>query len=432
MGRARTDNHVHGWRRWLFGGYILVTAVLVAVWGFSIVGPTKQVIEERQREGLVAVANATGVALQTSNQPPDDVLARIAASDDLRLTLIAADGTVLAESAKSDSPMENHANRAEVQAALAGQVGVDQRVSETDGIDYLYVAVPCTYAGEQAVVRVSRTMEQVNFLMKQYQWMSAGLVIAALVGALIAAWFASRRAVAPVRHLEQVRTDFVANASHELKTPVAGMRLLSESIAQANALGDAEATSELVERLEHESVRLQALVCDLMDLSRLEGDLRPPTVEATCDLAAIVHTSYEVHLPHATSCGIELRIEDELPDGEGCRVGLSATDATLVVDNLVDNAIAYTDEGSVVLRLRTQGDSAVLEVADTGIGIPLLDQERIFERFYRVNTARSREAGGTGLGLALVRHAIERGGGSISLTSQLGVGSTFVVTLPRA
>jgi hypothetical protein len=99
--------HVHGWRRWLFGGCVLVTAVFVIVWGFFITGPAAQTIDQRQREGLVAVANATGVALQTSNQPPDEILARIAASGNLRLTLIAADGTVLAESIGNDGPMEN-------------------------------------------------------------------------------------------------------------------------------------------------------------------------------------------------------------------------------------------------------------------------------------------------------------------------------------
>lgn len=430
MERARS--HVHGWRRWLFAGYALVTAVLVAVWGFSIAVPTKQAIEERQREGLVSVANATGVALQTSNQPPDEVLARIAASDNLRLTLIAADGTVLAESTDDDLAMDNHADRTEIQAALNGEVGVDQRVSETDGIDYLYVAVPCTYHGKQAVVRVSRTMEQVNLLMRRYRWMSVGLVVLAVAAAFVAALLTSQRTIGPVRHLEQVRTDFVANASHELKTPVAGIRLLSESIEQAGRVGDLEAAKSLSHRLSQESRRLQALVCDLMDLSRLESDLRPRAIDATCDLVAILHTSYEVHLARAATQGIKLVVGDANVPNQTCRVTLSATDASLVIDNLLENAIAYTDEGTVTARLGTSEGHAVLEVTDTGIGIPPADQERVFERFYRVDTARSRGAGGTGLGLALVRHAVERGGGTIELTSEVDKGSTFIVSLPLA
>lgn len=268
--------------------------------------------------------------------------------------------------------------------------------------------------------------------MARYLWVSVGLVVVALIVALIAAWLVSRRAVAPVQRLEQVRTDFVANASHELKTPVAGIRLLSESLAQANEVGDTVAVQELLNRLGHESARLQSLACDLMDLSRLEADLRPQSLETTCDLAFVLYASYAAHLPQAEARGIGLEMHDLLPEGRPCRVDLSATDTTLIVNNLIDNAIAYTDEGSVTLRISIEEDKAVLVVSDTGIGIPPVDRERVFERFYRVDTARSRASGGTGLGLALVRHAVERGGGTIELSSQVGVGSTFVVTLPCA
>jgi signal transduction histidine kinase len=169
-----------------------------------------------------------------------------------------------------------------------------------------------------------------------------------------------------------------------------------------------------------------------MDLSRLEADLRPQTLKTTCDLASVTYASYAAHLSQAEARGIGLELRDLLPEGQSCRVTLSATDATLIVNNLVDNAIAYTDAGSVSLRVSIEEGLAVLVVADTGIGIPPVDQERVFERFYRVDTARSRASGGTGLGLALVRHAVERGGGTIELKSEVGVGSTFVVRLPRA
>jgi signal transduction histidine kinase len=145
----------------------------------------------------------------------------------------------------------------------------------------------------------------------------------------------------------------------------------------------------------------------------------------------VTYVSYAAHLSRAEARGIGLELRDLLPEGQSCRVTLSATDATLIVNNLIDNAIAYTDEGSVTLRVSVKDGRAMFVVADTGISIPPVDQERVFERFYRVDTARSRASGGTGLGLALVRHAVERGGGTIELSSQVGVGSTFVVTLPR-
>ena len=168
---------------------MLVAAVLVAVWGFSLIVPIKNLIEERMQEGMVAVANAAAVALQSSDLPASNVLGRIAATDDLRLTLIASDGTVLAESIEDDGVMKNHADRPEVITALSGEVGYDRRVSETDGVEYLYVTVPCAYEGGTTVVRVSRTMKQVNELTTNYLWMSLGLLASALAVAVAAAWF---------------------------------------------------------------------------------------------------------------------------------------------------------------------------------------------------------------------------------------------------
>lgn len=425
----RESIHVHGWRRWMLGGYVLVTSVLVAVWGFSINVPIRSLIEERLQEGLVAVANATAVALQSSEVSATEVLKRIAASDDLRLTLISSDGTVLAESAEEGSSMENHADRPEVVAALRGETGFDRRVSETDGVEYLYVTVPCTIEGDRAVVRVSRTMAQVNLLITNYLWISMGLLVAAVVVAALAAGFASRRAGVPVRHLESVRTDFVANASHELKTPVAGIRLLADSISQASQDEDVAMVAVLAERLDGESARLQRLVGDLMDLSRLEDTGRAPAAGVGCDLSVVVTTSVEAHRARAERAGLELIMRDELG---GQRVAVSPTDASLVCDNLLNNAITYTESGSVDVSLRAENGMAVLTVRDTGIGIAYSEQERVFERFYRVDTARSRESGGTGLGLSLVRHAAERAGGTVELTSELGRGSTFEVRLPLA
>jgi len=168
-----------------------------------------------------------------------------------------------------------------------------------------------------------------------------------------------------------------------------------------------------------------------MDLSRLEDEGRRSRAADTCDLAGIVATAVESRLPNVREHGLTLEL-DESGWKAGDRARISAADAALVVDNLIDNAVAYTEEGSVRVRLATEGGRAVLSVADTGIGIPARDQERIFERFYRVDKARSREEGGTGLGLALVRHAVDRAEGTISVESELGHGSTFTVRLPLA
>lgn len=418
-----------GWWTTLLRGYVIVVLLLAAVWAFSVMGPMSSALEESQQNGLVAVAQTASVALETSELPAETVIDRIAADDNLRLTLVSETGEVLAES--TDAGMTNHASRPEVIAALAGEVGYDRRLSETDGIEYLYAAIPCEHEGSTCVLRVSMPVSQAHEDLSRLRWTSIVLLVASTVLAAGAAWLMARRAAVPVDRLERVRTDFVANASHELKTPVAGIRLLSESIEATSGDGDLEATRAFSGRLSKEVTRLQSLVTDLMDLSRLEDEFRSPNAAATCDLAGIVATAVESRLPNVREHGLTLELDESHWEAGG-RARISAADATLVVDNLIDNAIAYTEEGMVSVLLATEGHDAVLRVADTGIGIPARDQERIFERFYRVDKARSREEGGTGLGLALVRHAVDRAGGSISVESELDVGSTFTVSLPLA
>ena len=417
------------WKSNLLSGYTVVVILLAAVWAFSLLGPMSSAIEENQREGLVSVARAASVAIETSTLPVDEVIDRVASDEDLRLTLVSQTGEVLAES--TDAGMTNHASRPEVIAALSGDVGYDRRVSETDGIEYLYAAIPCEHEGSTCVLRVSVPVSKAHADLARLRWTSIMLLVTTTILAAGTSWLLAGRAAAPVSRLERVRTDFVANASHELKTPVAGIRLLADSIETASESGDAEATRMFASRLSKEVTRLQSLVTDLMDLSRLEDEGRRSRAADTCDLAGIIATAVESRLPNVREHGLTLEL-DESGWKAGDRARISAADAALVVDNLIDNAVAYTEEGSVRVRLATEGGRAVLSVADTGIGIPARDQERIFERFYRVDKARSREEGGTGLGLALVRHAVDRAEGTISVESELGHGSTFTVRLPLA
>lgn len=257
------------------------------------------------------------------------------------------------------------------------------------------------------------------------------LGVAAIVG-LIIACVAFGRSIKPVVKLERVRSDFIANASHELKTPVAGIALLSENIEQAAKDGNTEAILLFSKRLRKESYRMQHIVTDMLDLSRLEDEQARGRTSETCDFASVVAVSYDAHLTKADNKGIDLTLHDELSTKKSCRIKSSGSDALLLVDNLLDNAINYTEEGSVDVSITVENNNAVLCIKDTGIGIPVSDQERIFERFYRVDTARSREMGGTGLGLSLVRHAVEEADGTIMLESMPGKGSTFKVLLPIA
>src|SRR5439155_9046053 len=172
--------------------------------------------------------------------------------------------------------------------------------------------------------------------------------------------------------------------------------------------------------------RLSSLVNDLLDLSRLEGE---PAGDAPVDLGEVVSEEAARLRPRAETAGLRLVADAREP----VRVSGSRSDLGLLVHNLMDNAIRYSpDGGEVRATVRVHQGHAELRVADTGLGISGRDQERIFERFYRADPARSRATGGTGLGLSIVRHVAESHGGQVTVRSVLGAGSTFIVRLPLA
>lgn len=218
---------------------------------------------------------------------------------------------------------------------------------------------------------------------------------------------------------ESIRRDFVADASHELKTPVAAIRAAAETIQTAAEDGDMAAVSHFSRQVEASAYRLGRIVSDLLDLSRLEA--RDLDVGPT-DLAALaLEEVAAAELDHVT---VTVDLDPVVIQG-------SPPDVALALRNLLSNAARHTDAGGTVhVAVKTEGDEAVVSVTDSGSGIPARDLPRIFERFYRVDTARSRHTGATGLGLAIVRHVAERHGGSVAVQSELGVGSTFRISFP--
>ncbi len=225
------------------------------------------------------------------------------------------------------------------------------------------------------------------------------------------------------RRVEVLRRDFVANASHELKTPVAALRALAETLESALP-DDPDAARGFVARIGREAQRLDALVRDLLDLSRVErGALDAEPI----DVVGLVKEVAEAHAERAEERRIKLRTvlqRESMVRGDRAQLGL-------MLSNLVDNALRYTAaRGTVRIRLDSIDGKVVLQVADTGEGIPSAELPRIFERFYRVDKARARRTGGTGLGLAIVRHVAESHGGTVAVDSRVGRGSTFTVTLP--
>jgi two-component system, OmpR family, phosphate regulon sensor histidine kinase PhoR len=234
--------------------------------------------------------------------------------------------------------------------------------------------------------------------------------------------------VTELRRLERVRHDFVANVSHEFKTPLTAIQGFAETLL-SGALEDPRNNRRFLEIIRDHATRLAVLTDDLLKLARIEaGKLEVQFVPV--QLAEVIERCTETSLLKASRKRIALEVDvpAALPVVHG--------DASLlrdVVQNLLDNAVQYTPEGGRVRVSAIAGPrEAVVTVADTGIGIPLADQERIFERFYRVDAARSREAGGTGLGLSIAKHIVEAHGGRLWVESEVGHGSKFSFSVSLA
>jgi two-component system phosphate regulon sensor histidine kinase PhoR len=261
-----------------------------------------------------------------------------------------------------------------------------------------------------------------------------------------------------LRRLESLRRDFIANVSHELKTPLSSIKAYTETLRNG-AVGDQDTSQRFLGRIEEQAERLNRLINDMLMLARIESDQQPFEIVAV-ELPTVVAKCLDDHRVAAEAKRIELSVA---PDSPPCRVRADREGLHEILNNLIDNAIKYTPEGGRVtvgwneergarsedevgipqppapspalsgLSLsKTQSPTVRIYVRDTGIGIKPKDQQRVFERFYRVDKARSREVGGTGLGLAIVKHLAQSFGGRVSVASEVGQGSTFTVELPLA
>ncbi|MFJ4209136.1 sensor histidine kinase [Paenarthrobacter sp. NPDC089675] len=228
-----------------------------------------------------------------------------------------------------------------------------------------------------------------------------------------------------ITRTEEIRNDFVANVSHELKTPVGAISLLAEALEASP--DDEEAVRRFAKRMHKESGRLAALVQDIIELSRLQG-ANVAQQGLAVDINAVIADAVDRSQLPAESKGIQIVVG-------GHSDAMVFGDRDLLVTalrNLIDNAIRYSPENTRVgVGVRTREGVVAISVTDQGEGLSPEDQERVFERFYRVDAARSRHTGGTGLGLSIVKHVVSNHGGEVTVWSQPGQGSTFTIRLPE-
>jgi two-component system, OmpR family, phosphate regulon sensor histidine kinase PhoR len=288
------------------------------------------------------------------------------------------------------------------------------------------------------IVRQTELIEAVRNVLHGESRVEAEIVTGTLRQKYFAATVASVRAgdtlgavvvlhdITELRRLERVRRDFVANVSHEFRTPLTAIQGFAETLL-AGAIDDAQNRVRFLEIILEHARRLARLTEDLLRLSQMDSDRLELEIDEV-SVSQIVDSCLATAQHRALENGLELsvKVPSNLPTVAGDRRRLAE-----VLQNLLDNARQYTlPGGEIVLSAEAHELEVVFTVSDTGIGIPRTDQSRIFERFYRVDAARSREAGGTGLGLAIAKHLIEAQGGRIWVESELGKGSHFHFSVP--
>ena len=423
-------------------------------------------LSDATREEL---ANETAVVASALNYSDNDItLLEDMELEDARITLIAADGEVLYDSEEDAASMENHASRPEVIEALSSGEGSAERASSTLGEAMLYEAV---LLDDGSVIRLAR--QQAGYFSILFTLIAPFLglaAVAAVVSALVAR-HESRRIIAPLLEVDldhpkrnaqnayaemvpmlerlesqrkelkrqvrvlsdndRMRREFTANITHELKTPLTAISGYAELIANG-MVDNADDLQVFGLRIYQESGRLTALVNDILTLSNLDeaehGDSAGAadsmgSMEAI-DLPRQIYSVYQRLEPIANKndVSIQMACEPAMIDGVPRLIDE-------LVYNLASNGIRYNKPGgSVVLSCgKLEDGSPFVRVRDTGIGIAKEEQAKVFERFYRVDKSRSKARGGTGLGLAIVKHAAMFHGASISMDSELGVGTCITV-----
>jgi len=468
MSPAPTLKNLSLWTYYRGALVVLIAALAVAVWlsaerlhGFLF---------DQLRQSLEQQARIIADGIQAHPGIPGEGSCRVRDLDPrTRITIIDARGRVLCDSKADWRRMENHANRPEMHAALGGAVGSSSRLSGTLNEELLYVAVPVMRADSVAfAVRTAVSLAAIDAtITRLYETVFfAGLVFVAIVVVLgiylyrkvnpplkdiargarhfASGHFSTRLPDYEVREIDELartmnrmadqlermetfRSDFVANVSHELRTPVTSIRGFVETLLDG-ARDNPEDLDRFLKIIARQSQRLSAIIEDLLTLSRLESEPVGQILQFDdCLLRELLNSVRELTQPHAEDKGIRLQLS--CPQELKVRVDRALLIQALI--NLVENAIKYSPGGT---RIRL-GATAVrgrirIDVSDEGPGIAPEHLPRLFERFYRVDKARSRELGGTGLGLAIVKHVAGAHEGSVSVTSEVGRGSTFCIEIP--
>lgn len=405
----------------------------------------EQVVSDLKADALVLKNMHVFDQVDTIHQDAYDM-----GPDSLRVTVIDTDGTVLFDSNADAAAMENHADRPEVKAAFENGEGSGSRASETVDKNLFYYAVRLDNG---TVIRVSREADSLFAVLRNMMPAILGVLLLLFLLCFFLSNYFTRSLVEPIEHMAenisdtgaeavykelapfvakirqqhedilrsaQMRQEFTANVSHELKTPLTAISGYAELIEHGMASG--ADTVRFAGEIHNNASRLLTLINDIIQLSQLDSDTCK--VEYTdVDLYQVAEECVDMLKMNAEKQGVTMRL-----CGKPSIVFADRQQMEELVYNLCDNAIRYNKRGgSVTVTVNTEKTHVFLSVRDTGIGISTEHQDRIFERFYRVDKSRSKATGGTGLGLAIVKHIVSQHGAELSLESQEGKGTEMKV-----
>jgi two-component system phosphate regulon sensor histidine kinase PhoR len=410
---------------------ILALVALVVAWRRAAVMEEITQITEAIAQGdfdrRVAESKAVGMKRLA------DAINQMARNSASRVSVLTSDrnrlATVFTGMVEGVIDVDEKQNTLHINEAAASMLGVERDKCIGKPVWHVTRHQKITQALDEALRQRTVIKTQVDYALESH-YLVMDIYVASLsddqgepIGAVVV-----MHNVTELKNLERVRTDFVANASHELKTPITAIRGLSETVVGDPAM-DKTTALHFMERIHAQSIRLSHLVSDLMTISRLESDqnISEFTLLNFGELINRALNTAETAIENKRHTLVASLPEVKL-EVVGDRQQLSQ-----LADNLLDNAIKYTPEGGrIKVKVYLQGATAVFEVEDSGIGISPQYQQRVFERFYRVDKARSQSLGGTGLGLSIVKNIAERHGGVVSVSSQLGRGSVFSYRMPAA
>lgn len=471
----------------LFFTYISLAILSVLIVSFFLYDAvTNFHIEQTKRElkstAVLLEELSSGNSIKTEFSP-DKMFKHVGPKTGKRMTLISSDGKVLADSEKDITIMENHKNRPEIIESKKKGIGISIRYSNTLKKNMLYVAIPFVgNSGKESTIRTSIPLLTLTETMKPVftKFMIASLfaILIAAFFSLIISWVISRpigniqRVVEDfadgnfdtkletsntyefaklsenmnmmavelnnridtitmqrneLAKLENIRKEFVANVSHELRTPITSIKGYIETLKDG-ALEDKENAIKFLEIISRQTDRLNSIIEDLLCLSRIEKENESNGVDIeVVPVDAVLQVAVSICSASAQKKDVEIKIECD----SKLKAQMNARLIEQAVVNLLDNSIKYSEsEEAIVVNAQIEKGNIVIKVRDFGKGIATEHHERIFERFYRIDKARSRNLGGTGLGLAIVKHIAQSHGGTATLESELGKGTTFSIIIP--